>query len=60
MSKIMERFKVWLHNFSHIHHRLMAEFLRKRNWVAFYLEPTHRDCKDGTCWMKAYESSLRR
>ena len=56
----MEKLKVWLHNFRHVHHRLMARFLRKRNWVAFYLEPKHRKCNEGTCWLSLYESEQRK
>jgi hypothetical protein len=45
----------WLHNLLHIHEKLMCYFLRKRNWVVFYLEPQDRVCK-GYCWLKLYES----
>ena len=37
--------------------RLMARYLRKNNWVAFYLDPMYRECK-GTCWLKLYESEM--
>ena len=50
----MEKLKVFLHNLGNIHLRTMARYLRKRDWVAFYLEPQFRDCK-GTCWLKLYE-----
>jgi hypothetical protein len=45
-----------LHNASAFHHRLMANFLRRRGWVAFYLEPRARMCKDGVCWLALYNS----
>ncbi len=46
----------WLYNFIHIHERLMCYFLRKRNWVVFYLEPQYRICKEGSCWLRLSES----
>ena len=52
----MDKIKVFLHNFLRLHHRIMMRFLQKRGWVVFYLEPEHRDCKNGTCWLKLYES----
>jgi len=48
--------KVWLKNALKFHHRIMMRYLRKRNWVVFYLEPKHRTCADGTCWLKLYEA----
>ena len=35
----------------------MMRFLRKRNWVVFYLEPKHRVC-NGMCWLKLYEGEF--
>lgn len=52
----MDKIKVFLHNFSRLHRRIMARYLRRRGWVVFYLESKHRDCKNGTCWLKLYES----
>lgn len=58
----MERFKVWwrgagrLRNIGNIHHRLMANFLRKRGWVVFYLEEEFRTCSNELCWLKLYLS----
>lgn len=49
------RLMVWLRNFRHIHHRMMARFLRKRGWVVFYLEEQVRECK-GMCWLKLYKT----
>jgi len=51
----MEKVKVFLCNLKLFHHRMMMRFLRKRGWVVFYLEPQHRICNDGTCWLKLYE-----
>ncbi len=45
---------VWLRNARSIHHRLMANYIRKRGWVAFYLEEDARVCK-GVCWLKLYQ-----
>ena len=39
-----------------LHQRIMARFLKKRNWVVFYLEPEHRECVEGQCWMKLSEN----
>ena len=50
----MDRFWVWLHNAAHFHERAMAQFLRRRGWVVFYLEPRARKCAKGTCWMDLY------
>lgn len=52
----MENLKVWLRNSVHAHERMMVNFLRKRNWVVFYLEPQARTCR-GECWLKLYEQS---
>lgn len=45
----------WLRNLTSVHHRVMAKFLRKRGWVAFYLEEQARKCK-GMCWLELYEA----
>lgn len=50
------KIRTFLHNSKSFHHRLMANYLRKRNWVAFYLEPEHRICNKDCCWLKLYES----
>jgi len=36
----------------------IAKALRRRGWVAFYLEPEHRTCSEGFCWLKLYKSEL--
>lgn len=54
----MEKLKVFLTNLKSFHHRRMMRYLRKRNWVVFYLEPEYRKCSNGVCWMKAYESEV--
>lgn len=41
------------------HHRLVADYLRKRGWVVFYLEEQARACNGDTCWMKLYQSSQK-
>jgi len=56
----MAELKVFLYNLKTVHHRWMVQYLRKRNWVVFYLEPEFRDCKDGVCWMKLYEAELKK
>ncbi len=50
---------VWLKNSLHFHHRIMANFLRKRGWVAFYLEKEARSCKGETCWLSLYEAEMK-
>lgn len=37
------------------HHRWMANFLRKRGWVVFYLDEQCRQCNGGVCWLSLYE-----
>jgi hypothetical protein len=53
----MKKLRVWLHNASHFHERIMSRFLRSRGWVVFYLEEQARDCNGGVCWMKLYQES---
>ncbi len=55
----MEKLKVFLNNLKHIHHRAMANYLRKRKWVVFYLEPKYRKCNGDVCWLKTYESEVK-
>jgi hypothetical protein len=45
----------WIHNLKGVHHRVMANFLRKRGWVVFYLDEPLRHC-NGQCWLEAYKS----
>lgn len=52
----MEKLKVWFQNFKSVHHRIMMRYLRKRDWVVFYLEPKQRKCSGGTCWLELYSS----
>ncbi len=37
----------------------MARYLRKRGWVAFYLEPMFRECNE-MCWLHLYEEEMRK
>jgi hypothetical protein len=53
---IVEKLRVFLNNLKTFHHRIMMRYLQKRNWVVFYLEPEHRKCNGGTCWLSLYES----
>lgn len=54
--KITDSMAVFFKNALHFHHRLMARFLRRRGWIAFYLEPEARKCPDDFCWLKLYEA----
>jgi hypothetical protein len=56
----MSKIRTWLSNARHFHHRIMMRFLRKRGWVVFYLEPEHRKCNDGCCWLELYNSEQAR
>jgi hypothetical protein len=47
--------RVWLRNIRTVHHRIMANFLRKRGWVVFYLEERARHCDNECCWLKLYQ-----
>jgi len=53
-----EKIKVFFSNARHFHHRVMANFLKKRGWVVFYLEEEHRDCA-GECWLKLYRAEQK-
>ena len=52
-----ERIKLWFTNLPSLHHRIMARYLRRRDWVVFYLEPKYRKC-NGNCWLELYESQF--
>lgn len=56
----MERFHVLLRNGCHIHERILARYLRKHGWVVFYLDEQNRECNNGTCWLKLYQSEEKR
>lgn len=34
--------------------RWMANYLRRRGWVVFYLDKQARECRGG-CWLQLYE-----
>ena len=50
-----ENLRVWWQNLLNLPWLTMAKILRRRGWVAFYLEPEHRTCSEGTCWLELYE-----
>lgn len=56
---MIERVRVFFRNLPSAHHRLMARYLRRRGWVAFYLEEQHRECQVG-CWLRIYQDGERR
>ena len=35
--------------------RIMANYLRRKGWVVFYLESKARTCNN-VCWLKLYQS----
>ena len=45
-------------NFSLFIAQAMMRYLRKRNWVVFYLEPEVRRCND-MCWLRLYEQEMK-
>ena len=51
------KLKTWIINLPNLPNLLMAKYLKKRGWVAFYLEEQCRTCNDGTCWLRLYEDS---
>ena len=53
---MFEHIMVWLRNALTFHHRMFARFLRKRDWVVFYLPEESRECKKDMCWLKLYNS----
>jgi len=54
-NHIIDSIKVWFENSLTFHQRLMANYLRKRDWVVFYLEPQNRECVKDFCWLKLDE-----
>lgn len=54
-----EKIKVFLRNSKSFHHRIIANYLRKRNWVVFYLKPKHRICNEGCCWLELYNAQQK-
>ena len=56
---MIEKIMVFLANSLHVHERMMADYLRSRNWVVFYLEPEARKCNNGECWMRLYEQGQK-
>ncbi len=52
----LDKCKTFFSNLTSAHHRIMVRFLRKRNWVVFYLEPKHRVCPKGSCWLELYNN----
>jgi len=46
-------------NIWNIPQKLMANYLRKKGWIAFYLDDRARECK-GICWLKTYLDDLKR
>lgn len=57
----MQKFICWLKNLPSTPQRWMARYLRKRGWVAFYLDPHFhgRKCDDPSCWLNLYWSDLK-
>ncbi len=50
---------IW-ENVKHIHHRIMAQYLKRRGWVVFYLEERARSCDKDFCWLKLYLAEEKR
>ena len=50
---------MWFKNAKSFHHRIMANFLRKRGWVVFYLKEQYRTCDKECCWLKLYQEENR-
>lgn len=58
MKLSKETISTWFRNAVHFHERVMARYLRKRQWVVFYLEEEHRTCSEGFCWLKLYNDEI--
>jgi len=56
----IDKLQTFWQNFKSFHHRIMMRYLRKRGWVVFYLEPEHRICAKGTCWLELYSAEQKR
>lgn len=50
----------WWNNFVTTPNRWMAWWLRRRGWVAFYLDPQARQCAPDCCWLRLYQDSEAR
>ena len=55
----MKRLINWIKNLRHLHERMMMEYLEKRGWVVFYLEPEQRQCGAKICWLKLYNEERK-
>lgn len=57
---MLEKIQVWLSNLSITHHVAMANFLRRRDWVVFYLPEESRECVRGSCWLRLYRDEMKK
>jgi hypothetical protein len=60
---MLKRFWFWLtHNASSAPDRVLANILRRRGWVVFWLDEEHRCCnaEARVCWMQLYEEERKR
>jgi hypothetical protein len=55
-----EDMRVWFNNALNSPFRLMAQILRKRGWVVFYLDKESRNCSKGFCWLKEYQQIIEK
>ncbi len=51
----MEKLTVWLQNLLNLPNLIMANYLRRHGWVAFYLDEQARHCGNDFCWLKLYQ-----
>jgi hypothetical protein len=51
---------LWLRNLSNVPNLLMANWLRRRGWVVFYLDEQARTCNKGTCWLELYKAGMKK
>ena len=57
MGEATYKIKSFLLNWRTVHHRMMMRFLRKREWVVFYLDKQARFCSEGECWLTLYNQT---
>jgi hypothetical protein len=53
-SYMNNKIKLWFSNLPTLFQRILAEYLKKRGWVVFFLVEDARFCTKDTCWLRVY------
>ena len=54
----MNKLEMWIRNALMFHQRIMVRYLRKRDWVVFYLPERSRICDSECCWLSLYKNEM--